>query len=126
MGIALRLSIDPHAGEVRAGHSELDSTFPERSVRVTVGEATSGSAGATASVAEVYKQLATNLDITLLEHSRSHVWRTTLSKRYEEAGVPREHYAAVLGHDEETNARSYTDRTVTLALVEAYRDRHRG
>lgn len=87
---------------------------------------TSGSSGATSPVAGLYKQLATDLGITLLEHSRSHVWRTTLSSRYEEAGVPREHYAAILGHDEETNARSYTDRTDTSALVEAYRDRHGG
>lgn len=85
---------------------------------------TSGSSGATSPVADLYKQLAADLGISLLEHSRSHVWRTTLSSRYEEAGVPREHYAAILGHDEQTNARSYTDRTDTTALVEAYRSRH--
>jgi integrase len=61
---------------------------------------TSGSTGATASVSELYKQLATDLAITLLEHPRSHVWRTPFSSQYEEAGVPREHYVAVPGHDE--------------------------
>lgn len=85
---------------------------------------TSGSSGAIVRVAELYKQLAEDLDIPLLEHARSHLWRTTLSSRYEEAGVPREHYSAILGHDEQTNARSYTDRTDTSALVEAYRNRH--
>lgn len=87
---------------------------------------TSGSGGATKPVAELYKRLAEELDIPLLEHTRSHVWRTTLSSRYEEAGISREHYAAILGHDEQTNARSYTDRTDTRALVEAYRSRHVG
>lgn len=87
---------------------------------------TSGNGGATGPVAELYKRLAGDLSIPLLEHARSHLWRTTLSSRYEEAGIPREHYAAILGHDEQTNARSYTDRTDTSALVEAYRSRHGG
>lgn len=86
----------------------------------------SGNGGAGKPVADLYQQLATELDIPLLEHARSHMWRTTLSSRYEEAGVPREHYAAVLGHDAQTNERSYTDRTDTSALVAAYRGRHGG
>lgn len=85
---------------------------------------TSGSGGATKPVAELYQQMATELLIPLLEHARSHLWRTTLSSRYEEVGILREHYAAVLGHDEQTNERAYTDRTDTSALVAAYRGRH--
>lgn len=83
--------------------------------------ARAGNGGATGCVADLYMQLAKDLDIPLLEDARSHLWRTTLSSRYEEAGVPREHYAAILGHDEKTNKRSYTDRTDTSAMVAAYR-----
>jgi integrase len=84
----------------------------------------SGNGGAGGEVAKLYQQLATELDVPLMQHARTHLWRTTLSSRYAEAGVDREDYAAALGHDEQTNEASYTDRTDTSALVKAYRRRH--
>ncbi|MGC5617471.1 tyrosine-type recombinase/integrase [Georgenia sp. Z1491] len=84
----------------------------------------SGNGGAGGQVAILYRRLAEELDIPLMEHARTHLWRTTLSSRYAEAGVDREDYSAALGHDEQTNEASYTDRTDTSALVQAYRRIH--
>ncbi|RJN31787.1 tyrosine-type recombinase/integrase [Nesterenkonia natronophila] len=67
--------------------------------------------------------MAKELGIPLLERARSHMWRTTLTSRYIEAGMAREDVAAMLGHDEQTNLRSYTDRTDTRAARAAYRSK---
>jgi integrase len=83
-----------------------------------------GNGGATQQVAELYKQMAVELDVPLMQHARSHLWRTTLRSRLLEAGVDSEDAAAILGHDESTAERSYTDRTDTTALVAAYRRLH--
>lgn len=83
-----------------------------------------GGSGAGQKVAELYKELAEKLDMPLLQHLRTHLWRTTLSSRYAEAGVSREVYSTVLGHDETTNLKSYTDRSDTDAISRAYRQKH--
>lgn len=80
-----------------------------------------GNGGAVQAIAKLYTQMADKLDVPLLQDHRSHLWRTTLGARYAEAGVSREHFAAVLGHDEATNAKSYTDHTDTKFMVTAYR-----
>lgn len=83
-----------------------------------------GNGGAIQAIANLYKQMAAILEVPLMEDHRSHLWRTTLGARYAEAGVPREQFAAVLGHDEATNAKSYTDRTDTTGMVTAYNKTH--
>lgn len=86
---------------------------------------TSGSSSAGEMVRKLYPRLAVELDVPLMEDARTHLWRTTLSSRYSEAGVDRKDYAAMLGHDEKTNEASYTDRTDTGASVLAYRKAHK-
>jgi integrase len=80
-----------------------------------------GNGGATGQIAALYVEMATKLSIPLLEHQRSHMWRTTLNKRLEEAGVSQRDRAAILGHDEATNEASYTANSDTAAAVAAYR-----
>ena len=75
-------------------------------------------------LAALYMRVAKEVDVPHMDFQRTHLWRTTLNKRLEEAGVQQSDRAAQLGHDEQTNERSYTDRTDTSALVSAYRGRH--
>lgn len=83
-----------------------------------------GNGGAAQQVAALYQQMAEELDVPLMEHARTHLWRTTLGSRLAEAGVDREDYAATLGHDEETNEKHYTEGVPTSRLAAAYRAKH--
>lgn len=84
-----------------------------------------GGSGASGYIAELYQRMATELDIPCMQHLRTHLWRTTLGSRCQEAGIARKDYADVLGHDPETNEKYYTDDVDLTAFVAAYRGTHR-
>lgn len=84
----------------------------------------SGSTGASSNCATFYPEIGKAVDVPLLAQARTHVWRSTLSKRYEEAGISRDYIASILGHSAETNEKYYTDRTDLNQLVNAYRTTH--
>lgn len=84
-----------------------------------------GNGGVGKLIVELYEEMATELDIPFLKHARSHMWRTTLTSRYLEAGVKREDVAAMLGHDEVTSERFYTDGTDIQSARAAYAAEHR-
>lgn len=80
-----------------------------------------GSTGACSDCAVFYPELAQTLEIPLLEKARTHVWRSTLSKRYEESDASREYISAILGQCAETNETYHTDQTDLDRLVDTYR-----
>lgn len=71
---------------------------------------------------ELYNEIAKELEIELLEHERSHVWRTTLHALYEGL-APTAVINAQFGHSEKTHARFYTDPSDLSPLREAARRR---
>ena len=68
-------------------------------------------------VADFYNNLATELDIPLLQVARSHVWRTTLNTLL--IDVPEAVRAAHFGHDTTVNRSRYTDHHDTTPLIAA-------
>lgn len=82
-----------------------------------------GSSGAADQIRALYPELATACDASALEFQRSHVWRTTLNARMEEAGIALKARAAQLGHGEAVNQSNYTAGTDMVGLLRAYRDR---
>jgi integrase len=71
-------------------------------------------------VAELYVELADELDIELLRTARTHVWRATLNSMLLNE-VPEVVRAAYFGHDTAINRSSYTDLTDTSVMVAAAR-----
>ena len=83
-----------------------------------------GNGGASQILADLYRKVAEEADAPHMDFQRTHLWRTTLNKRLEEAGVSQADRAAQFGHDVETNEASYTDNTDINAVTAAYRERH--
>lgn len=83
--------------------------------------ALSGSSGAAPFVAQLYQEMAQELDIPALTHNRSHLWRTTLSTRLKEVGVSVERISEVLGHNVKTNQEFYTEVANVAAMQQIYR-----
>ena len=69
-------------------------------------------------IAALYKEIAADCDVPLLDKARSHVWRTTLNDLTSSTLSPAIR-AAHFGHTEAENARSYTDVTRTDAMKAA-------
>ncbi len=82
-----------------------------------------GSSGAADQIRDLYPELATACDAPALGFQRSHVWRTTLNARMEEAGITLKARAAQLGHGEAVNQSNYTAGIDMVGLSQAYRDR---
>lgn len=71
-------------------------------------------------IAELYQEIASELDINLMQHERTHLWRTTLNNLT--AGlVPEADRAAWFGHSREVNRRHYNDASDISRMVEAGR-----
>lgn len=69
-------------------------------------------------VAELYKELSTELEIPMFESERGHSWRTTLNTLlYDELSEATR--VRLLGHTEPVNRHHYTAVTPTKAVVEA-------
>lgn len=83
-----------------------------------------GNGGASQMLADLYMKVAKEADAPHMDFQRTHLWRTTLNKRLEEAGVSQDDRAAQFGHDVVTNEVFYTDNTDIRALATAYRLRH--
>lgn len=83
-----------------------------------------GSTGAGIYAAQLYRQMAEELDIPKLQYLRTHLWRTTMSSRCEEAGIPREVYAPLWGHDPSTNKQHYTEGIDMGDLLKVFRKTH--
>lgn len=71
-------------------------------------------------VADLYRQLAADLDIPMLLSARSHLWRTTLNSLLLDF-VPEVVRSAFFGHAREANRARYTDTTDTSSMVAAAR-----
>lgn len=83
-----------------------------------------GNGGASQILADLYMKVAKEANAPHMDFQRTHLWRTTLNKRLEEAGVSQDDRAAQFGHDVVTNEVFYTDNTDIGALTTAYRLRH--
>lgn len=116
--------IEARLRELMATAPSPDAFLTPSSTGPTKQWTQAGKSSASDTVAGLYTRMAHELDIPLLENARTHLWRTTLSSRLAEAGVPREDYAATLGHDSATNEKYYTDRTDISALLSVYRKYH--
>lgn len=68
--------------------------------------------------AALYREIARECDVPLLEKARSHVWRTTLND-LTSSTLSAAIRAAHFGHTEAENARSYTDVTNTSGMKRA-------
>lgn len=82
-----------------------------------------GSSGAADQIRDLYPELAAACDAPALDFQRSHVWRTTLNARMEEAGISLKARAAQLGHGEAVNQSNYTAGIDMVGLSQAYRER---
>lgn len=71
-------------------------------------------------MAELYTQLANELNIELLKTERSHLWRSTLNSLLLDT-VPEVVRTAFFGHNAITSRAHYTDLTDTSAMVAAAR-----
>lgn len=69
--------------------------------------------------ANLYKELADELDIELLQTARTHVWRATLNTLLL-ASVPEIIRAAYFGHTQEVNRDSYTDVTNVAPMLSSF------
>jgi integrase len=70
----------------------------------------------------LYRELAEQLCIPVLDLARSHVWRTTLNMLYMDR-VPVVFRSAWFGHDQQVNARHYTDIADANVMIQASRKR---
>lgn len=82
-----------------------------------------GSSGAADQIRALYPELATACDAPALVFQRSHVWRTTLNARMEEAGISLKARAAQLGRGEAVNQSNYTAGIDMVGLSQTYRGR---
>lgn len=82
----------------------------------------SGNGGAGPELRKLYDELADQLNIPFLKNKGvlTHMWRTTLTSRYLEAGIARKSVAAMIGHDEVTSEKHYTDGVDLGAARAAY------
>ncbi|WEV65623.1 site-specific integrase [Bifidobacterium sp. ESL0764] len=71
------------------------------------------------SIANLYCELADELNIELLKTARSHVWRATLNTMLL-GSVPEIIRAAYFGHTQEVNRDSYTDTTNVAPMLQAF------
>ena len=69
----------------------------------------------------LYKEMAAELDISLLGEVGTHVWRATLNTEWMMKGVPDALRAAHLGHGVDVNLSTYTDTSSTEQLVSMLR-----